>query len=78
MCAADANLQCTRVNRSFLGGVMDSIKLSVIIHVTRKYVAPVALGALVVWLVANELGDWADVVCSVAGALAIAVEACAK
>lgn len=57
---------------------MDTLKLSVIVHVTRKYVAPVALGALVVWLVANELGDWADVVCSVAGALAIAVEACAK
>lgn len=55
---------------------MDTTKLSIIIHVMRKYVAPVVLGALVVWLVANELGDWADVVCSVAGALAIAVEAC--
>lgn len=55
---------------------MDSAKLAIIVHITRKYVAPVALGAVVVWLVANELGDWADVVCSVAGALAIAVEAC--
>jgi len=55
---------------------MDSAKLAIIVHVSRKYIAPVALGALVVWLVANELGDWADVVCSAAGALAIAVEAC--
>jgi hypothetical protein len=55
---------------------MDSIRWSLIIHIFRKYVAPVAIGALVVWLVANELGDWADVVCASAGALAIAVEAC--
>jgi hypothetical protein len=55
---------------------MDSTKLALIVHVARKYVAPVVLGALVVWLVANELGDWADVVCSAAAALAIAVEAC--
>ena len=55
---------------------MDSTKFALIVHIIRKYVAPVFLGAIVVWLVANELGDWADVVCSVAGALAIAVEAC--
>ena len=55
---------------------MDSIKWSVIVHILRKYVAPVAIGALVVWLVANELGDWAGVVCAGADALAIAVEAC--
>lgn len=55
---------------------MDSTKFALIVHITRKYVAPVFLGAVVVWLVANELGDWADVVCSFAGALAIAVEAC--
>lgn len=55
---------------------MDSTKLALIVHVTRKYLAPVVLGAIVVWLVANELGDWADVVCSAAAALAIAVEAC--
>jgi len=55
---------------------MDSTKFAIILHVTRKYVAPALIGALVVWLVANELGDWADVVCSFAGALAIAVEAC--
>ena len=55
---------------------MDSTKFGIIVYVTRKYIAPVAIGALVVWLVANELGDWADVVCSAAAALAIAVEAC--
>lgn len=55
---------------------MDSAKFAIIVHVFRKYVAPALIGALVVWLVANELGDWADVVCSTAGALAIAVEAC--
>jgi hypothetical protein len=55
---------------------MDTTKLAIIVHVSRKYIAPVVLGAVVVWLVANELGDWADVVCSAASALAIAVEAC--
>lgn len=55
---------------------MDSIKWGLIVHILRKYVAPIALGAIVVWLVANELGDWADVVCASATALAIAVEAC--
>ena len=55
---------------------MYSTKFSIIVYVTRKYIAPVAIGALVVWLVANALGDWADVVCSAAAALAIAVEAC--
>jgi len=55
---------------------MDTIKWSLIVHILRKYVAPVTIGALVVWLVANELGDWADVVCASATALGIAVEAC--
>lgn len=55
---------------------MDSTKLAIIVHVTRKYIAPAVIGAVVVWLVANELGDWADVVCSASAALAIAVESC--
>lgn len=57
---------------------MDSTKITLIIHITRKYIAPVVLGGLVVWLVTNELNDWAEVVCSAAAALAIAVEACVK
>lgn len=57
---------------------MDSTKIALIVHISRKYIAPVALGGLVVWLVSNELSDWADVVCSAAAAMAIAVEACVK
>ena len=57
---------------------MDSTKVAFIIHISRKYIAPVLLGALVVWLVSNELDDWAEVVCSAAAAMAIAVEACIK
>jgi hypothetical protein len=55
---------------------MDSAKLALIVHVTRKYVAPVIIGALVVWLVANEFGDWAVAVCGVADALAIYTKDC--
>lgn len=55
---------------------MDSTKIAIIVHVSRKYVLPVVIGGLVVWLVTNELEDWAEVVCSAAAAAAIAVEAC--
>lgn len=55
---------------------MDSAKLAIIVHVIRKYIAPAIIGAFVVWLVANEFSDWADVVCSVSAALAIGVEQC--
>lgn len=75
---ADANVLSSRPHRSLLGNDMDGTKIALIIHVSRKYLAPVLIGGLVVWLVANELGDWADAVCSVASAMAIAVEACVK
>jgi hypothetical protein len=55
---------------------MDSISLTTALYILRKYVAPLAIGALVVWLVANELGAWAVAVCSVAEALAIYVKDC--
>jgi len=42
----------------------------------RRFVLPVAIGALVTWLVAHNHSDFADAVCSVAAGLAIAVEAC--
>ena len=57
---------------------MDSTTITLIIHITRKYIAPVVLGGLVVWLVTNALNEWAEVVCSAAAALAIAVEASVK
>lgn len=56
---------------------MDSTKIALIVHVSRKYILPVVIGGFVVWLITNELEDWADVVCSAAAAMAIAVEACA-
>lgn len=57
---------------------MDSTKIALIVHISRKYIAPVVIGGLVVWLVSNELKDWAEVVCSGAAAMAILVEACVK
>jgi hypothetical protein len=42
----------------------------------RRFVLPVAIGALVTWLVANNHPHFADAVCSIAAGLAIAVEAC--
>lgn len=42
----------------------------------RRYVLPIALGALVTWLVANNHPDFADAVCSIAAGFAIAVESC--
>jgi len=42
----------------------------------RRFVLPIAIGALVTWLVAHNHPEFADAVCSVAAGLAIAVEAC--
>lgn len=42
----------------------------------RRFVLPVAIGAFVTWLVANNHPDFADATCSLAAGLAIAVEAC--
>jgi hypothetical protein len=42
----------------------------------RKFVLPIAIGALVTWLVAHNHPHFADAVCSVAAGLAILVEAC--
>lgn len=42
----------------------------------RRFVLPIAIGALVTWLVANNHQHFADATCSIAAGLAIAVEAC--
>ena len=42
---------------------MDNLSIATVLYIVRKYVAPVLIGALVVWLVANELGAWAVAVC---------------
>lgn len=42
----------------------------------RRYVLPIALGAIVTWLLANNHPDFADAICSLAAGFAIAVEAC--
>jgi hypothetical protein len=55
---------------------MDNISIGTVLYIVRKYVAPVLIGALVVWLVAHELGAWAVAVCGVADALAIYVKDC--
>ena len=76
MRSPNANIQRTGLNRPLLGDVMDNISLATVLYILRKYVAPVLIGALVVWLVANELGAWAVAVCGVADALAIYVKDC--
>lgn len=42
----------------------------------RRFVLPIAIGALVTWLVANKHHHFADATCSIAAGLAIAVEVC--
>lgn len=46
------------------------------IAAVRRFVLPVAIGALVTWLVAHNHPHFADAVCSIAAGLAIAVESC--
>lgn len=56
--------------------MVDWLKSAVAITAVRRFVLPVAVAALVTWLVANNHPEWADVVCSVSDALAIKVEEC--
>jgi hypothetical protein len=42
----------------------------------RRYVLPIAIGALVTWLIANNRPEFADAVCSVADGFAIKVDKC--
>lgn len=44
--------------------------------VVRKYVLPIALGALVTWLVANNHPDFADAICSASAGFGLEVESC--
>ena len=76
MRTANAYIFSTWPYRSLLGGNMDSLNITAILYICRKYVAPILIGALVVWLIGNELGAWAVAVCSVADALAIYVKDC--
>lgn len=55
---------------------MKAIKEILAMAAVRRFVLPVAIGALVTWLVAHNHPHFADAVCSLAAALAIAVEAC--
>ncbi len=75
MCKANADLFGARFDRSFLGDGMDW-RTIVGSLAFRRFVLPVALGALVAWLVANNHPDFADAVCNVAEGLAIAVQEC--
>ena len=42
----------------------------------RRYVLPIAIGALVTWLVATNRPEFADALCSIADGLAIKVDQC--
>lgn len=44
--------------------------------VFRRYIAPVVIGSIVTWLVANNYSDFADAVCSLSAGLTVYVEAC--
>lgn len=53
-----------------------SLKSAGAFLVIRRFVLPVAIAALVTWLVAHNYPQWADVVCAVSDALAIKVDVC--
>jgi hypothetical protein len=57
---------------------VDSLKLAAVIAFCRRFVAPAAIGGLVLWLIANDLSAWVPAVCGVADALAIAVTECSN
>jgi hypothetical protein len=42
----------------------------------RRYVLPIAIGALVTWLIAINRPEFADALCSIADGLAIKVDQC--
>lgn len=56
--------------------MLDPIKSAVAFTAFRRFVLPVAIAALVTWLVAHNYPEWADVVCTVSDALAIKVDVC--
>lgn len=51
-------------------------KLVVYMGIAKRLILPVVVGATVVWLVANNYGDWADAICSVSNALGLTVTEC--
>jgi hypothetical protein len=56
--------------------MQDRFKWTLIMSVGRKYALPALFGAAVAWLVAHNLGPWADVLCAVSDALLIDVPEC--
>ena len=56
---------------------MKDWKYGIYLAVAKRAVLPVVIGAAVIWLISNGLGDWADTLCSVANNLGISVKECA-
>ncbi len=42
----------------------------------KRFIIPVFIGAIVVWLIANGYSDWADALCSSSNAMGIDVKEC--
>lgn len=55
---------------------MKDWKYGVYLALAKRAVLPVLIGACVVWLISNGLGDWADTLCSAANNLGISVKEC--
>ncbi len=56
--------------------MLDNAKLAIILGVIRRTAIPIIIGATVGWLASHGYNNWADVVCSVADAMAVYVEEC--
>ena len=56
---------------------MKDWKYGIYLAVAKRVILPVVIGAAVIWLISNGLGDWADTLCSAASNLGIHVKECA-
>lgn len=55
---------------------MDWLRLRAIIFASKRLVIPALLGGLVLWLIANGLEPWANVVCAFSDAIGVPLEEC--
>jgi hypothetical protein len=55
---------------------MDWLKLRAVLFASKRFIIPAILGSLVLWLIANGLEPWANVVCAFSDAIGISIEEC--
>lgn len=44
----------------------------------KRFALPVLIGGLVLWLINNGFGNWADIICDISYELGIGVSECGK